>query len=229
MTDRPIIFSAQMVRALIDDRKTQTRRLYKPRPGYPRESGEITPTAHDRWTEFGPLPYAPGDRLWVREAFRGAQGYEGQPPALWGNKPVWFVADGAPPDARWSYLSDRSHPSIHMPRWASRLTLDVTDVRVQRLCDITEADAMAEGVSIPATPDGKVLAEIAPNSPMSYAEPRQTGETIDEFIARALTARTLFAALWEKLHGPNTWTANPWVVAVTFAVRHGNIDAKEAA
>lgn len=218
MTDRPIIFSAPMVRALLDGRKTMTRRLQF--------------DARGRLTTWGKLAqeWERGERdqrVWVREAW-GMNHYEYERGPIPKTRPrkldsahfVYFATEDDPE----INAELRRRPSIHMPRWASRITLDVTGVNVERLNEISEADAIAEGVSIPAAPDGSMLIEIAPNSPLSYAEPRQAGETIDEFIARALTARTLFAALWEKLHGPNTWTASPWVVAISFTVEHRNID-----
>jgi hypothetical protein len=123
--DRPIIFSAPMVRALLDGRKTQTRRLLSSPLGRVR----------------------PGDRLWVRESYWHA-------PSGLGfdtnhiNGTLVYSADGLGPDAedRARAAGIRQRPSIHMPRWASRLTLRVTAARRERLQDICEADAIAEGV-----------------------------------------------------------------------------------
>lgn len=151
MADRPIIFSSPMVRALLAGTKTQTRRLLKPQPGdmdrpFAMEDGTWHVT-DSRGCNMSPLPvrYAVGDRLWVREAFIGARGYDDDPPSRFGNKPIWYCADGAPDREKWWHLSNRLRPSIHMPRWASRLTLTVTEVRVQRLQEISEEDAIAEG------------------------------------------------------------------------------------
>lgn len=185
--DLPIMFSAPMVRALLAGRKTQTRRM-----------------------ATSPLARAePGDRLWVRESFRGAAGYEAQglPPAKWGNKPTWYVADGDPDPARWWHLSARTRPAIHMPRWASRLTLVVTEVRRQRLQDISEADARAEGM--PITWDGK-----------PYEPPPAS---VDHWQGYA---RASFFLLWGDLHGPSL-KDNPAVVALSFAVHRVNIDQME--
>ena len=93
-------------------------------------------------------------------------------------------------------IPPRWRPSIHMPRSASRLTLTVTEVRVQRLQDISEEDARAEGI------EGEFLPW-----PQGY-----------------WTYRPYFAELWNSLHGPDAWDANPWVVALSFTVQHGNID-----
>lgn len=204
MGDRPIIFSAPMVRALLDGRKTQTRRVLKPQPKMLRGAGPFyrphPTTAPHEWhalhgghiAAIVKVPYAVGDRLWVREA--------------------WF--DPQMDGARRLYVADnpqdvgpvhRKRPSIHMPRWASRLTLTVTDVRVQRLQEISEEDARAEGLEWAAPTWGvKGLAESWNGDP-----------------------RLAFAALWNSLHGPGAWDANPWVCALTFTVDRRNIDAKE--
>jgi hypothetical protein len=219
MADRPIIFSASMVRALLDGRKTQTRRVVKPQPlyvtGHDNEerwylmpSGGSSLNCHD-------LPYAPGDRLWAREALDlGDRAY-----------PIGhatYAADGSDVDLRpegaavWAGDYKRqSVPSIHMPRWASRLTLHVTNVRVQRLQEISEADAVAEG-----------------------CDPYMPGHgCATEAEARALRAegfpysrdyRSGFQVLWNSLHGPDAWDANPWVCAVSFTVERANIDATGA-
>ncbi len=209
MADRPIIFSAPMVRALLEGRKTQTRRVLS----HKSIDLGIAPrveVCHPEWIQFlhpqgGPLtcvkwPYAPGDRLWVREAFIGPYAYEVNeyPPHDWGNKPIWFPADGPVPEKHAGQFWHRARPSIHMPRWASRLTLTVTEVRVQRLADISEADAVAEGA----------LQSWTGSDPESDTR----------------TALNEFEALWNSLHGPGAWDANPWVVALTFTVQRGNID-----
>lgn len=198
MAERGIIFSAPMVRALLDGRKTQTRRLATfVRPdgdGYHiRNSGGGMVGADDDAVRIYGADYAPhtiGDRLYVREAHAvvgavdpgwvlyRASGYEAECER--------HGFDNPPPESevRWT-------PSIHMPRWASRLTLTVTDVRVQRLQDISEDDARAEGVMV---------------SGCSY--------------------RSAFHRLWNSLHDkPGTrWEDNPWLYALTFTVQHGNID-----
>lgn len=128
MADRPILFSAPMVKALLDGRKTQTRRILKPQPiGFD-------------WYDLKCKPrFKVGDRLWVRETWNNAIGSSDEP---------YFKATVAE-DTDWT-AEERANlvwrPSIFMPRWASRLTLTVTDVRVERLQDISEEDAIAEGV-----------------------------------------------------------------------------------
>lgn len=174
MTDRPILFSAPMVRALLDGRKTQTRRVLKPSRGaqadwltmdvlhqapscylaevdgrlgvqmqHPRagqciDGIDIDPMSPLTWVR---LPYAPGDRLWVREAWAKVGDEQDDIHACPDMRiPAYYRADMVDPERQ------RWRPSIHMPRWASRLTLTVTDVRVQRLQDITLGDICAEGL-----------------------------------------------------------------------------------
>lgn len=229
MTDRPIIFSGPMVRALLEGRKTQTRRVLNPQPVWDHGALGIEDKA-GRWvfcanTERGfgeglprsrfKMPYAPGDRLYVREAhsLHRAHGQDFTTPANDHGK-RWGPWSGLPiavsPDktqvAYYREGFDRSgpprwRPSIHMPRWASRLTLPVTEVRVQRLQDISETDAKAEGA--PA-----VGAELCPPD----------CEDIRSHVWG-------FHDLWNSLHGRDAWDANPWVVAVTFTVDRRNIDS----
>lgn len=262
MTDRPIIFSAPMVRALLDGRKTQTRRIISPRNtrfdggAWPRNRFEQCKW-DAAWLDAGPSPAGnpgpylkveyphqddetlvsrvyplvqPSDRLYVREAWAPIMALTHNDP---GGQAIvdggFYRADGGTTDgeiARW-------RPSIHMPRWASRLTLAVTDVRAQRLQDIGEADAIAEGIEPLFT-----KADIA-RRPELYSKPMPwlnylwhghhdlTKKQIDEWphqYSAYSEARLSFSSLWAKIHGPDAWDANPWVVAVSFDVHHGNID-----
>lgn len=204
MTDRPIIFSAPMVRALLAGTKTQTRRLaWRESVAKMRDGGDMVCRAPSPWQDA-----KPGDRLWVRENFIGATGYDELLPSKFGNKPIWYAADGEPDRAKWWHLSDRTRPSIHMPRWASRLTLTVTEVRVQRLQEISEADSATEGlIQLPASRRWVV------NRGEQYAG-----------LARH-TAKGRFADLWNSIQGPDAWDRNPEVVALTFTVARANIDA----
>lgn len=218
MTERPIIFSAPMVRALLAGRKTQTRRVLKPQPnrlngGKPLNDGYGNYSVADGWR---PYRFRKGDRLWVRETWtpetdRGI----GYPPPHDDGRPIrwdkdeedvryWtqphyratdpepdlVYADSDGPTCRW-------RPSIHMPRWASRLTLVVTNVRAQRLQDISDDDAIAEGVE----PWGSGTAFVQLEDAQTYS-----------------TVRGCFAALWDSIHGPEAWAANPWVVAISFTL-----------
>lgn len=187
MTDRPIIFSAPMVNALLAGRKSQTRRVLKP---LPRRTIFFDAKAAGL-DQFQEPPYAPGDRLYVREAIDKASDRDG----------VFYRADYEAQHGDATGLGWR--PSIHMPRWASRLTLTVTEVRVQRLQEISAGDSIAEGVEC----------ETCTAMGQSACHGRGCFASIDAY-------RTL----WNSLHGPDAWDANPWVVALTFNVKRGNID-----
>lgn len=191
MIERPILFSAPMVRAILDGTKTQTRRVVKGVPADLIFTGAMMKS--EGWVDFGGrdehkrihCPYGqPGDRLWVRETFSGphcmeaSEGCASVPPSKWARSSrLWYWADGNPADGDWT----RPRPSIHMPRWASRITLEVTGVRVERLHDITEADAVAEGASTPG--------------PFAVHH---------------------FMDLWTSINGAESWNANPWVWVVEF-------------
>ena len=199
MSDRPIIFSAPLVRALLDGRKTQTRRIIKPQPAPHVQVYRIG--AEWDWrdgTRGGAVrvPYAPGDRLWVREAFTCEGQSEGEAlfRATVDDDTGYYAEEIA--EIRW-------RPSIHMPRWASRLTLIVTDARVQRLLEISAQDAESEGVF-------RHVAEHSLNKVFRSE--------------RGTVAVEYFRDLWNSLHGPDAWDANPWVCALTFTVQRGNID-----
>ena len=219
MTDRPILFSGPMVRALIEGRKTQTRRVLKP-PRGAKNSGhtilrDYNKTCekalwwwdgkHDRvgWSQA--LPYAIGDRLWCREAH-----YSTHRSPVDGNR-IYYRADCD--ELAEEMLSVRWSPSIHMPRWASRLTLTVTDVRVERLQDISEKDAIAEGIS------------LAPHRRPAYRVEVKTPNHLGVDAVDADKARSCFMRLWQTIHGPEAWDANDWVCALTFTVEERNIDA----
>jgi len=176
----PIMFSGAMVRAILAGRKTQTRRILKPQP-----TGDINKWLHDH----SPARWNIGDHLWVRERFSGEWPDDTKPPGQWGRgSPIWYWADGDPDDGDWT----RPKPSIHIPRWASRITLLVEAVRVDRVQDISEAGSEAEGVKM----TGKVYSDEA-----------------DEYGG---TYRYLFSNLWNSIHGPGAWDANPWVSVTTF-------------
>ncbi|MFN3630245.1 MAG: hypothetical protein ACK4XK_09385 [Casimicrobiaceae bacterium] len=199
MKERGILFSAPMVRALLAGTKTQTRRLVKPPPthfvggpGVIDSHGKPVPRAPA--IDDGVLsreivcPYgAPGDKLWVREAWAVPHRYDHLGPS---NIPVegvslHYAATEERGGLRW-------RPSIHMCRWASRITLEITGVRVERLQDISEADAQAEGCA---------LACMAP-----------TGDD----SGSAIYGPGGYMALWESLNGAGSWDANPWVWVLSF-------------
>ena len=213
MTDRPIIFSGPMVQALLAGRKSQTRRVLKPQPTGPVVYHQTLTSGMCVGLEREP-PYAPGDRLYVREAhalvpataYRMSQGVvQAIDPEDMDRACVYREGwERSKPGTGW-------RPSIHMPRWASRLTLTVTEVRVQRLQEISEADAVAEGI-----------------------EQARSGRFYDPTVSRGTAAhlggmfygpKPAYEVLWNSLHGPDAWDANPWVVAVGFTVEKRNIDA----
>jgi hypothetical protein len=180
MTVRPIIFSAPMVRALIEGRKTQTRRLAK-----------------GSW-----LNVVPGDLLYVRETI---QRFNREPPTA--QYAATITAVMAPPEhvhaldgrAGWQWKKAKL-PAIHMPRWASRLTLGVNSARRERLQDMWASDAIAEGI----TGEGR---NWTAGAGCDGTDPIQA-----------------FRALWWRLHGIESWNENPWVVALTFTVHQKNVD-----
>lgn len=232
MTDRPIIFSGPMVRALLDGRKTQTRRVL---PNLP-STWEVREIIDGTVFAFKPgfageghvkLRYAPGDRLWVREAW-GINDYR-----YGGTQPIPKQRPADLEDDHVSYLATESdaeivsempyRPSIHMPRWASRLTLIVEGVRVERLQQISRDDAIAEGAI--SKPNCSGYANRYEGWSMNWREPAS-----DHSLA---TPQLAFGSFINELHGgpswniknqPPLWEQNPWVVAVSFRVVRANID-----
>lgn len=189
MKERPIPFSGPMVRALLDDTKTQTRRLCKldMRAGMPEpELASLLKCC----------PYGqPGDRLWVREAWRAPGSCDHLPPrSISDCEAVRFMADevvGADPGF------GKGRPGMFMPRWASRITLEITAVRVERLQDISEADAIAEGL-------------------FQDTAGRWTTYSATEAAKEHLSPVQAYRDLWEQINGTGSWDANPWVWVLEF-------------
>jgi len=218
VTERPIIFSAPMVRALLAGRKTQTRRLAKVRPGLSIQDfidrGEPFEGGYRATREMVAEPrYAVGDRLYVREAWsHSGTGVwtieDARRSAHTNGRPIYRATDET--DAGTKFW-----PSIHMPREFSRLTLHVEGVKVERLQEISEEDAWAEGVCS-AVEDGQrsKFGEVS-------AEDRRA--IVTGIIGGGAHA---FNWLWDGLHtNPGArWQDNPFVVALTFRVIRGNID-----
>jgi hypothetical protein len=231
MKERPILFSAPMVRAILAGTKTQTRRAVKPSPEWTEpgtawkfsEDGHSGPgwyAYNEDYPEEGALfyrcPYGqPGDLLWVREAWQYYNWTDEGEPCIrysadnatawpeagteaWADKlvDVWeilsrednYTIDNCARDRRW-------RPSIHMPRWASRITLEVVSVRVERLADISKDDAMAEGIVL--QPDGGF--GLADSTHYNFSDPTDS-----------------YCSLWESINGDGSWLSNPWVWAVEF-------------
>ncbi|EJK5583765.1 hypothetical protein NLF82_001043 [Salmonella enterica] len=200
MNERGMIFNAEMVRAILDGRKTQTRRPIKWKQTRfteiaERDDGSLWPWAED--CERGgdiwfACPYGQiGDRIWVRETFRvhsratdvATLVYRASVRNSWTEQthrvPIAVCDKPATPE-KWT-------PSIHMPRWASRILLEITDVRVERLRDLSEEDAKSEGITPPA---GGVLP--------------------------GWEYRINFRDLWMDIYGTDSWEANPWVWVIEF-------------
>ena len=228
MQERPIIFADYMIRAILEGRKTQTRRpILKTRDETGIWAGAVLPAAESGWiawwpgTEPGlaeftkrayrngfPCPYGrPGDRLWVRETWAPS----GDGGAVWFRAGIPLYRAGRwdghswepssliyglsiPDDVKW-------RPAIHMPRWASRITLEIIAVRAQRLQDITGDDAMTEGLTAAEIRFYHIFAAL--DSKLAAIDP---------------PARCVFASVWNKSYGPRSlgWDVNPWVWAITF-------------
>lgn len=216
MADRPILFSGPMVRALLAGTKTQTRRTLKS----PYGTLEL---AREGWKPVHTKVF-PGDRLWVREAWR-CNGWASDLATIFyaaseGDGYTAMCEQYPVADKKPLRITAGWRPSIHMPRWASRLTLTVTDVRVERLQDISEADAIAEGIhgiwdGTPFTPDPTATNKFTVN--------------IGGGNLSAPTAAGVYRMLWEWINGDGSWDANPWVVAYSFSVERQNIDLIERA
>lgn len=236
--ERPILFSAPMVRAILEGRKTVTRRAVKIQPRSRAEIGSYgkgqpfirTPDATKRNPE---CPYGrPGDRLWVRETWQdvhpiqvsdgrysqtGRAGIPGPPGVTYqtiyradGPYPKVFHTHHHPyralephPDHGFKAPADSGYtgwtPSIHMPRWASRILLEITDVRVERLQAISDKQAMAEGV--------RIYADHAALGDWYHVEGKET---------YSADPRKSFELLWSSIHGPTAWDDNLWVWVVEF-------------
>jgi hypothetical protein len=229
MTDKPIPFRAPMIRALLAGTKTQHRlaaKFVKPHGDkwhVCNAHGGMIYCTDDDVRECGHF-YAPiwaGDRLWVREAHYLTDDGD--------NEYAVYAADeddvrahntklqrmGSTIDEALWRQHAKLRPSIHMPRWASRLTLIVTDVRVQRLQEISDEDAQAEGVE---------------RRSKSVRQMWLFGASAEERAAIYLRAcRWEFEQLWNSINGPDAWAANPWVCAISFEVHRCNIDALERA
>jgi hypothetical protein len=192
MKERPILFSAAMVRALLDGCKTQTRRIVK-KVGLaaPAPQSVVGGAATYAGGMVAHCPYGqPGDRLWVRESFWGCDlpGYGDQPCVVYDDE--WSGKEYAPSQERpWARKFGRI-PSIHMPRDCSRILLEIVSVRVERLNDCSDTDARAEGA-----PGGHgVIPSYHYNS----------------------TPSEHYAHLWESINGAGSWSANPWVWVIEF-------------
>jgi hypothetical protein len=207
MKERPILFSAPMIRAILAGRKTQTRRAYKNRkhPDWGCDMAACELVREQQHVIDRSCPYGqPRDRLWVRETTINVEehGYVG---------PVYLESDegrsvldyglGPPDDVTEVEPADiRKRPAIHMPRWACRILLEITGIRLERLNDISEA-----GPSNDCTEEG--IFHCGMECP-TYEEWHGKGfRSVEKFMYRKL---------WEQINGPGSWGANPWVWVIEF-------------
>lgn len=234
---RPILFSAPMIRALIDGQKTQTRRIMKVQPPASdyklstcvATTGSAKAVGKQHWVKVSDCGYRilddshpyflcpygkPGDLLWVRETFQ-------IDPSGYGPTRIYYPANDqdmhvdhsgkpdliAQADRLWTEPGV-CRPSIHIPRWASRLTLELTGVRVERLNDISEEDAKSEGIF-----------EAGNLGFYMYDSKGTPGKHCCD------SARSTYACLWESINGPASLQANPFVWVLEFRVHQQNIDA----
>lgn len=223
MKERPILFSSPMVRAILAGQKTQTRRVVKPQPDHDASVCRDVDTGLYSLDILGRChgdlvcPYGEtGDRMWVRETWQVDAPRDGTWPDVefYGCKGAplsWIPSQYQTPQhvlfrSTWDGQAITWRPSIHMPRWASRLTLEVTDVRVQRVQEISEEDAKAEG----AQPG-------CGNEPDSCA---RDNCRCDVTCPEAMSYRGGFRELWDSINAKRGfgWDANPWVWAITFLV-----------
>lgn len=217
MKARPIPMLGPMVNALLEGRKSQTRRIIKPQPEV--DGGSDAVDCLDWWLEWkgrdegmSPkemarlCPYGrSGDLLWVREAWRTeAEADAVKPSELRVGAPILTLADTgvAIPCPLWG----RYRHARFMPRWASRLTLELIDVRVEQLKDIGDAETEAEGL-------------------IESAEYDNWYWSFEEDGAQYCSPVFAYEALWKSLHGEGSWDANPWIWVLTFRVHQKNVDS----
>ncbi|OWF83366.1 hypothetical protein B4907_11620 [Yersinia kristensenii] len=199
MNEKPILFNAEMVQAILSGRKTQTRRIISEKTLHlfdvAASAGECHPLelcderSQSYYLEFCPLG-KPGDQLWVREAFATGLCTESTL-AYRATHKTEDLEEGWGETIKWT-------PSIHMPRWASRINLLITGVRVERLNDISEQDAISEGL------------ECYVDDGVPYYGPFNNGDCRPDVV---------FRGLWDSIYGhkeDENWQANPWVWVIEF-------------
>ncbi|MBC5117331.1 ASCH domain-containing protein [Klebsiella quasipneumoniae] len=220
MKERGMIFNAEMVRAILDGRKTQTRRPVK-FPVHDKNlgcelagnelAGELSAGNYLN-SAFG----KPGDRIWVREAFRvhsratdvATLVYKASERNSWTEQthrvPVAVCNKPATPE-KWT-------PSLHMPRWASRILLEITGVRVERLNAISEEDAQREGVHTEVWDQTVVARNYAARDEFFQF----WSEDMPHYVEMNQLYRSSFRSLWESIYGEESWKANGWVWVISF-------------
>lgn len=225
-----------MIDALLEGRKIQTRRIIKPQPmsgselkyvgemgvdskttGFtalfhdPKDSwlAPDKPTGMDVKSPYGKV----GDYLWVRENFMLQKTYNHLPPTQWEGSLVGYSAGGG------ANVYGKTRPSIHMPRWASRLTLKITDIRVERLQDISEEDCFKEGINCRET-------QLADTGDSEYFCQDYSVDISDNSRYPWFSEGEYksFKTLWQSINGYDSWKTNPWVWVIEFETTKKNID-----
>ncbi|PXW49977.1 hypothetical protein DFO55_12935 [Grimontella sp. AG753] len=211
MKERPMIFNAEMVRAILDGRKTQTRRIVKSdcMDIGEKDDGTLWPwREHDNGGDYWyPCPFGEvGDRIWVRETCRAVELESGLDVVSYDAGGQDIPIKAHPLDAglwvdlyRYRGGEGKTVPSIHMPRWASRITLEITGVRVERLQNISDEDVDAEGFA--GDYPTSALPALFPGEPSDWSH---------------LSMRDCYGVLWKSIYGEESWQANPWVWVITF-------------
>lgn len=198
VSEKPLLCNAEMVRAILDGIKTNTRRPMEPQPDDKLEVLEgcddfMLGGTHSKKRSVWRCPFGKkGDRLWVRETWAPISTFDPSP-----ETGAIYRADNHPSQkaipVKWT-------PSIHMPRWASRINLEITDVRVERVQEISEEDAIAEGTDFGVDAFGKRFVPPIDKTGLSTHKP----------------CKESFKALWESIYGKSSWRLNPWVWVVAF-------------
>lgn len=232
MKERGMIFNGEMVRAILDGRKTQTRRIVKGADGAVKFCQEWDINGEEIFVVLGEKDHtgmnpvlgaiscpfgAVGDRIWVRETFQGPlvheelfEEYSAYPEKFETPEYCEYAADGGVRPEYCDLDDNLRHgwrPSIHMPRWASRILLEITNVRVERLNAISEEDAEAEGIDMEALYDSQDCYDC-------IADHNMTGRP---------TVTGAFKYLWESIYGAENWLANPWVWVIEFKRVEGGV------
>lgn len=208
MKDRPILFSTPMVKAILSGKKTMTRRLVKPQPIDNEEvdgnfyegnhKGFVRKDIHHYWKENFIRKFSPwqdGDKLWVRETWAKSE------------DKYYYAASVCSP--KYDKLDSGWKPSIHMPREACRIILEVKDIRLERLHDIDSSDAIQEGIEM-----------VDPFHYVDYFSGYHgfdsLGHTTSMYGEKLTGEVSSFASLWSKINGLDSWTSNPWVYVIEF-------------
>lgn len=261
MKERPILFNTEMVQAILEGRKTQTRRILKNQPiwldsdnpmvssgwAYKDQKGKFSLESYPDHLSFAQafLEHAicqfgdVGDQLWVRETWAPVNSYGAPAIAYKANSDMRELMEDESfldEDGAFNYEDPRSKkylfscwaddlfsgvegnwkPSIHMPRWVCRLVLEITNIRVERLNNISEADAIAEGVEPVSVPD-----YVPVDGGYTKADRAMWKGYKNNERAYRDTAKDSFMSLWQSVYGADSWTANPWVWVVEFKVVEG--------